>query len=580
MDVYHATDFIERKMNEDWNDDISSEDGSYYSDRIDSDVEAELYSLIHHDVIDNSILSLENVDSSEENSSSPQISSVQPQCSSDLSKNISISENELINGNKKYIKFIKRNSSLNEESFSSDTAMNFNLFTSFETPERLNAIQSSQNKFEKTTTNKSRQKKKSDYVSKILETIQVTQESNSRSIHLKDNSLKKTINHRHSVKQSDANSIMREEVVSSSSSDSDSSVIFIESDESELQTNLMKRMVTDCYESDSSLFEKSCRVKSNSLPNSDLNSNKKDPWHINYDDAFRSRKFSNRYHGKEMITCTNCCTKGHSAKFCSASKTIKCFICGGDHVAMRCRDRVCPKCNQKGHDNRRCLSRIIHPCHLCNMYGHKVKNCPDLWRRYHLTTSLGRIIKGRRYTSNTPIFCYNCGFEGHYGAECPRPRMDDRDPTWTSVISYNNPRDIFRKERKTCNSKYNSKRANDSNALDKDITFSSKKRKQSMLDQVTLQHKKRKQVNPAIAPKQTNKNTVGKEVYFPRTPKAKASTSKNKANPENNCIDFQRTLSPKQLKIFRKQLSNKKHLKAKQREHREGLQRRLGLQTA
>ncbi len=32
-------------------------------------------------------------------------------------------------------------------------------------------------------------------------------------------------------------------------------------------------------------------------------------------------------------------------------------------------------------------------CHHCGGRGHFARNCPDHWRRYHLTTEPGHIVK-------------------------------------------------------------------------------------------------------------------------------------------------------------------------------------------
>ncbi|GFR31858.1 zinc finger CCHC domain-containing protein 7 [Trichonephila clavata] len=284
---------------------------------------------------------------------------------------------------------------------------------------------------------------------------------------------------------------------------------------------------------------------------------------------------------------------------------------------------MCSRCTQKGHDYRRCASYAVETCLLCNMSGHSAKFCPDLWRRYHLTTSLGRIIKGKQRTSNSSIFCYNCGFEGHYGAECQRPRIDSWClPTWTSVLSYDTPigntRNKVEDGRKK-RVKYYSKEK----TRDKNINFPSKRKKQPIFAQdPSSQHKIKKEVKPKVSPKESftskvspkesftnkvspkEKNKVGKEVYFPRTPKTTASTSAdmavcngniagflgtlsrkqlnklkrrpNNGTPKDKISDYLRTLTGRQLNKIRRQPKEKK-FKAKQKEHREGLQQRLGL---
>ncbi|GFY62950.1 uncharacterized protein TNIN_13771 [Trichonephila inaurata madagascariensis] len=587
-------------MDENWSD-LSSENGSYYSDHVDSDIEAELYSLIHHDLTDNSTLFQENIDTSRGNVNSSQITSVQPGSDSVLSKSVSfMPENELINGNKKNT---KRNSTLNVGPFISDGIMHSNLYTSFETPNKRHAVQNSQNEsFVKTETNES-VKRNSAVISKFLDnTVGNNSGSNSGLIHCGENSLKQTISNTHLNKKSKDESFV---VVESDSSDSDSSVYITVCDESDLKTNLTKETIvlsSDSDESDSSterMFEESCRVKRNSLPSNYLNSNQRDPWHINTADAFRSGRLSNRYHVRVQTTCSNCNVKGHVAKYCPAPKTVKCFICGGNHSWLRCSDKMCSRCSQKGHDYKRCFSYKVETCFLCNMPGHSGKCCPDLWRRYHLTTSLGKIIKGKQRTSNSSIFCYNCGSEGHYGAECERPRMDSSGlPTWTSVISYDNPGGTNGNKKL----KYNSKE----NTCNRNINFPSKKKIQPKFAQDSSpQHKIKKKIKPKVSPKEKNK--IGKEVYFPRTPKTAVSTSADMTSCNGPIIDYIKTLTKKKVTKLRKRPNNGSSLdeisdflrtltvrqinkllrkpkkegrfRAKQKEHKDGFQRRLGLRA-
>ncbi|GFU06315.1 uncharacterized protein NPIL_200431 [Nephila pilipes] len=501
-------------MSENWSDDeFSSENGSYYSDWIDSDIEAELYSSIHHDVTDNSISYQENIDTSKGNLGLSQENSI-------LSRENPVSSQ----------------------------------ITS------VHPKSSQKQGFQKTHNNKPI-KRKSDVVSEILENIQVTCESDSRSISFGIISSEPKIdNHMHLIKQSNADSLVEDETVSS---DSDSSVIFFEPDESEPLTNLKHKTIilsSGDDESDSSterMFAKSCQVKGKSLPNN-LSSNEKDLWHVNIDDKYRSRK-SYRYHERAVLTCSNCNMKGHNARFCQVPKMIKCFICGGNHSGNHCRDKMCSKCTKRGHDGKRCYAGVIDSCFLCNMKGHVTKNCPDLWRRYHLTTSFGKIVEGEQYISNAS-YCYNCGLLGHYGAECTMTRMDNSTfPTWTSVISYNNPRAIYRNEGKKGFSKEN---AHDRNINLKVI----KSKQQTRSAQVTpsQQRKKKKKNGSVILPNLKVKNKVKNEVYFPRTPKATTSSSVNK---EDSATNISHLIPPREIinwkRAFKKQQRLQKKAKLK-----------------
>ncbi|XP_054716702.1 zinc finger CCHC domain-containing protein 7-like [Uloborus diversus] len=162
--------------------------------------------------------------------------------------------------------------------------------------------------------------------------------------------------------------------------------------------------------------------------------------------------------------CTNCNESGHAARSCTVPQQKKCFICGGPHMANYCENTICSKCYRKGHNSRRCWQVSgTQSCAICNMYGHVKMNCPDIWRRYHLTTSNFKFTKGHRLKQDVPLYCFNCGVKGHFGSECPRPRMQSFEgsyPTWPLVISYTDHEKVSRKERensrgrrdKQCNS--------------------------------------------------------------------------------------------------------------------------------
>ncbi|GBN57182.1 hypothetical protein AVEN_5022-1 [Araneus ventricosus] len=403
---------------EDYDDILSDHSGNeeaYYSDRVDSDIEAELYGLIHHDTQDNSISLQDKSDSveiksvslqgksgpTENNSILPQNSwgltddnSVLPLTNSVASKDTVKSTKNEKNSVKKNIQNYSTPVTTNHVNFfSSDVIVNNNLYFSFESPVRKQKIQHNrvQNENSKINAIPTPAKRKSDVVSEILGNLQLKKNIKSMQSQNSVSKQKKNNPGRSSI-MTEAESFV-EIVDDSSDSDSDSSIMFLEPDESNLETNITKETVvlsSDSEDSDSSMeksFSQACQRKQTGISNADISPNNKDLWHINSEDKFRTRKQSNRYHDNAVITCSKCQLKGHSAKFCSVPKSMKCFFCGDYHSGMNCKNKICTKCFQQGHDRRRCYIRFIDTCELCRMRGHSERNCPDLWRRYHLTVS-------------------------------------------------------------------------------------------------------------------------------------------------------------------------------------------------
>ncbi|XP_023219550.1 zinc finger CCHC domain-containing protein 7-like isoform X5 [Centruroides sculpturatus] len=87
-------------------------------------------------------------------------------------------------------------------------------------------------------------------------------------------------------------------------------------------------------------------------------------------------------------------------------------------------------------------SKGFHSCHRCFEIGHnkrqctEPKDCPDFWRRFHLTTDSNKMVKRNR-TVNQRVFCYNCGTDGHFGFKCDSPRMNENTfPTTPMIVDY------------------------------------------------------------------------------------------------------------------------------------------------
>ncbi|KAK3920133.1 Zinc finger CCHC domain-containing protein 7 [Frankliniella fusca] len=124
--------------------------------------------------------------------------------------------------------------------------------------------------------------------------------------------------------------------------------------------------------------------------------------------------------------CVNCNDFGHKAKFCPAPrKLVVCHMCGAPgHSEPRCPKKMCLRCGEKNNiytDRcKKCVSLL--PCKVCESTLHDWKSCPDLWRRYHLTTSLGGICKAESVDirPRNELWCSNCAGKYHLSHECKR----------------------------------------------------------------------------------------------------------------------------------------------------------------
>ncbi|XP_020601086.1 zinc finger CCHC domain-containing protein 7-like isoform X2 [Orbicella faveolata] len=128
--------------------------------------------------------------------------------------------------------------------------------------------------------------------------------------------------------------------------------------------------------------------------------------------------------GLPHVKCYNCNEKGHLSQNCPLPKKISvCFLCGGvGHVKRHCPNELCFNCYEPGHISKQCRKPRRRPydrCNRCHVLGHIAVDCPDRWRQYHLTTEVGPVIRpDRPVSSPSPVYCYNCGDQGHYGYEC------------------------------------------------------------------------------------------------------------------------------------------------------------------
>jgi len=122
--------------------------------------------------------------------------------------------------------------------------------------------------------------------------------------------------------------------------------------------------------------------------------------------------------------CSNCHQRGHKRAKCTV---VVCHLCGkvGDHYESQCPiSMVCSNCGKKGHYRNNCPEkRRYNYCTYCNSRSHSTDRCPNIWRSY-IVKKISNTDSGRRdMYPNELIFCYNCGHNGHFGDDCPFPRV-------------------------------------------------------------------------------------------------------------------------------------------------------------
>ncbi|CAL4060320.1 unnamed protein product, partial [Meganyctiphanes norvegica] len=149
-----------------------------------------------------------------------------------------------------------------------------------------------------------------------------------------------------------------------------------------------------------------------------------------------------RYFNQE-VRCKRCRQFGHEEKYCP--RVPRCHLCSGtDHIVRyQCPDNCCFRCGGEPHAFcQKTLNTTI--CKLCGWPGHVTNLCPDLWRRFHITTSgidpLAPVLLNSTLRPRSEAYCYCCARRGHFGHECPdRQQLRSCVPVGQSVVSYAPP---------------------------------------------------------------------------------------------------------------------------------------------
>jgi len=149
-------------------------------------------------------------------------------------------------------------------------------------------------------------------------------------------------------------------------------------------------------------------------------------------------------HKKRYIRCRNCNQTGHHRKDCPILfKTPCCHMCGMEgHTEHRCPQKCCLTCGKQQSTFRKTCEycRVLY-CTMCNSIGHKMQQCPDLWRRYHQTTSMDNVPPqnpGNLMKSGNMLHCCNCTKCGHESFTCPQYRWSQHFVTPAAVLNYVN----------------------------------------------------------------------------------------------------------------------------------------------
>ncbi|XP_018561668.1 uncharacterized protein LOC108903837 [Anoplophora glabripennis] len=147
--------------------------------------------------------------------------------------------------------------------------------------------------------------------------------------------------------------------------------------------------------------------------------------------------------GSKGPRCNRCRQFGHVAVRCTEKPDPpSCTLCGfSDHQEPRCPNKRCTQCGNEGDYSTtycwKCIRFRNLFCRICSMKGHIAKICPDLWRRYHLTTQEGPIVVSQepQLKPKDQLWCSGCAKQGHLEHECNYYNRE-YPPSNPRIISY------------------------------------------------------------------------------------------------------------------------------------------------
>lgn len=142
----------------------------------------------------------------------------------------------------------------------------------------------------------------------------------------------------------------------------------------------------------------------------------------------KSRYYAN---GRKEVVCLNCKKfTDHVISDCPYPRApTVCYVCAEiGHTGHSCHKVICGKCFKTGHVSTACpmqMDRVA--CTECDYTGHSFNDCPNHWRKYSKTTTPPdddrRLVAGDLVRSRRSACCV-CASNNHCGFECPKRESD------------------------------------------------------------------------------------------------------------------------------------------------------------
>ncbi|XP_065582997.1 uncharacterized protein LOC136042059 isoform X2 [Artemia franciscana] len=174
----------------------------------------------------------------------------------------------------------------------------------------------------------------------------------------------------------------------------------------------------------------------------------KELWKIDPDDRHEESIEDGHFDTYEE-QCSYCKQIGHCSREClDPTKPIVCSMCGDiDHNLFQCQFAMCLNCGTKTAKYQdmcsRCRDDLRIICSICKMQGHQPVRCPDLWRRYHLSTEPAHVLAPCTPPHLLKVRksgCCNCASQNHCVSSCPFIGESVLPPhSIETIFSYENP---------------------------------------------------------------------------------------------------------------------------------------------